>query len=235
MRIPLDHPMWSRLFGPYGQEDLSSSLRRLQISWDQQLAEDLYWERLHHQESLYPVTFAALPWIWQVMPRDVDNLCFLSHVMYCAAEGIEAAYDTARYYPKPSLADPAEQKLLDHQEAWFENSTAAFCDACLRALPLCKSDGDIADLLKGVAAAQGGKAVAEVLQLLSGGYDEEDILAFAKAAETSDLRVAAALCDAIALVSGQLAKALKDVLVLYSGVPVPHAFDQDTDTPDLFD
>ncbi len=234
MRIPLDHPMWARLFGPYGQEDLSSSLRRLQISWDQHLAQDLYWERLHHQETLYPVTFAALPWLWQAMPRDVDNLCFLSHVMYCAAEGIEAAYDTARYYPKPSLANPEEQSLLEQQEAWFEDTKPTFIDACLRTLPLCKSDYDIAHLLKGVAASQGGKAVAEVLQLLSGGYDEEDISECARKAEASDLRVAAALCEAIEPVSGKLAKALKDVFVLYSDVPVPNVFDEDTDTPDMF-
>lgn len=59
--IPLDDPVWGVLYGPYGVEDVPGALRRLSEGWDTAVAEDLFWERLHHQETLYPVTYAALP------------------------------------------------------------------------------------------------------------------------------------------------------------------------------
>ncbi len=89
MRLPLDHPAWQALYGPYGVEDMPGQLAALSDGWDADIAKDLFWERLHHQETLYPVTFAALPWLmtfgagWQGEAR-AELAGFLSHVVSCA-------------------------------------------------------------------------------------------------------------------------------------------------------
>ncbi|MEO9516423.1 MAG: hypothetical protein ABJH45_08940 [Paracoccaceae bacterium] len=71
VRIPLTDPIWSRLYGPYGFMDVPSILKSLEKSWDKDLAEDLFWEALHHQDDLYPATYATLPWLMKL----TDFIC----------------------------------------------------------------------------------------------------------------------------------------------------------------
>jgi len=88
MRIPLIDPLWTRLYGPYGVRDVAGDLRRLAVEWDKDVADVLFWERLHHQETLYPVTYAALPWLREIAREQLgtrrDVLIFLSWIVYCA-------------------------------------------------------------------------------------------------------------------------------------------------------
>lgn len=86
--IPLDAPVWERLYGPYGIDDVSDILCSFQTRWDRELAQDLFWERLHHQESVYPVTYAAVPWLFSIAPnltpeQRAELLIFLSWVIRC--------------------------------------------------------------------------------------------------------------------------------------------------------
>ncbi|MEO8530689.1 MAG: hypothetical protein ABI459_05665, partial [Deltaproteobacteria bacterium] len=119
LRLALDSPLWSRLYGPYGVGDVPKALALLSAQWDSAVATDLFWEKLHHQETLYPVTYAALPWIWEFRPKhDEDGLKtlqFLSWVIYCAlrnSEGIDNAGD--HHFVGLS------QDLADHQHTWLK-------------------------------------------------------------------------------------------------------------------
>ncbi|CUH78671.1 hypothetical protein [Tropicibacter naphthalenivorans] len=89
MKLPLDHPAWGALFGPYGVQDVPGVLRALSAEWHTDLARDLFWEKLHHQETLYPVTWAALPWLLE-MPARREVLEFASWVLYCAGYALHA-------------------------------------------------------------------------------------------------------------------------------------------------
>ena len=112
MKISLSAPIWSRLYGPYGVEDVAGGLRRLQTEWDEEVARDLYWEKLHHQETLYPVTYAALPWLWDMPscpPSEQKNrLMFFSHVIDCA---LSAGRDPSGLYQGLGL------RFEDHQQS----------------------------------------------------------------------------------------------------------------------
>ena len=89
-RLDLADPIWKRLYGCYGELDVPAELRRLAANWDEDRAGTLFFDELHHQEMLFPATWAAFPWIWRIAERDEDArascLGFLSHVVYCAAE-----------------------------------------------------------------------------------------------------------------------------------------------------
>lgn len=88
MKIPLNNPIWGRLYGPCGVQNVNKNLQKLHSASDHDVAEDLYWEKWHHQDDLYPVTCAALPWLWDMQPEDKDLntslLCFVSHAISCS-------------------------------------------------------------------------------------------------------------------------------------------------------
>lgn len=113
MLIPLADPIWARLYGPYGVQDVAGDLVSLSVSWDSALADQLFWERLHHQETLYPVTYAALPWLREIARRDPrarqDVLAFLSWVVYCAL------YPSEGREPLAGLS----LDLADHRLKWL--------------------------------------------------------------------------------------------------------------------
>lgn len=69
MKIALDDPVWNRLHSAYGVQDVAGPLRKLHDNWDSALANDLFWNKLHHQDTLYPATYAALPWLWPLVGK----------------------------------------------------------------------------------------------------------------------------------------------------------------------
>ncbi len=100
MLISLDDFIWPRLYGPYGHEDVAGALSQLARVWDGDVAQDLFWEKLHHQDTLYPATYAALPWLWKFdqeqHTKGAETLEFLSHVLACAVAqhgGVSATYN----------------------------------------------------------------------------------------------------------------------------------------------
>lgn len=110
-KLPLDAPIWTRLYGPYGLRDIPEQIAALNANWDCRAAKQLFWEELHHQDDLYPATFAALPWIWEWRGRDAEVLLFLSHVISCAHLPSGRTKDS---YRGLSL-DPA-----DHAKPWID-------------------------------------------------------------------------------------------------------------------
>ena len=90
MLIHFEDQIWTRLYGPYGHFDVRPALARLKSDWDDTVATDLFWERLFHQETLYPVTYASLPYLWKIFEELGDTqselLSFLTAVIPAATE-----------------------------------------------------------------------------------------------------------------------------------------------------
>jgi hypothetical protein len=196
-KIPLDNAIWTRLYGPYGIRDVPTMLKKLLNDWNDDLARELFWEELHHQDSLYPVTFAALPWVWemvqhkQTLPREV--LFFFSHVVCCAVEPIESccggnrqtekfrglslrASDHAHSWISPELRltenDMDNLKML---ESWFDNSASKIAQTCLSAIgPDDRSEAT--ELAKGSMALNGGENIAWAATMWSDGCTLEEIM-----------------------------------------------------------
>lgn len=181
MKIPLSDSIWTRLYGPYGLDEITHDLRQLDEAWDENLATELFWERLHHQDDLYPITFAALPWLWACAPRSpsgsLEALAFFSHVIYCATASYGTGCDgqgprgryrglslktedhRLKWIPEAEHLLDQDMTVLEKLEGWFTATMPEIADVCIRAVP--NDDRyDAAALSKGVAALHGGREVA---------------------------------------------------------------------------
>ncbi len=67
--FPFDDPAWDSATDAYGKTDTRTRLRQLFQGWDADIADDLFFSRLLHQETVYPVTFLALPHVIALAPR----------------------------------------------------------------------------------------------------------------------------------------------------------------------
>lgn len=192
MLISLTDDIWPRLYGPYGVQDVAGILKTLSHRWDETLASDLFWEMLHHQNDLYPVTFAALPWIWELPNRDPNTLIFLSHVLFCATgpwgtgcdgTGPRGTYRGLSLALRDHLDDhmPAGQRMINSDmavlaklERWFTKHAPLISQTCLGAI----SDADnyrAAQLSTGFVALNGSHRAATLLNYWADGHDEEYI------------------------------------------------------------
>ncbi|MBG6163297.1 putative sterol carrier protein [Labrenzia sp. EL_195] len=114
-----------RLYGPYGISDVAGVLTSLAIEWDDEAAKALFWEELHHQDTLYPVSYAALPWIWKIASEHDQDTCleayfFLSHFVACALssnQNLDRYAESAEKYNGLSLA------RSEHAKDWLPEET----------------------------------------------------------------------------------------------------------------
>ncbi|MBT8155533.1 hypothetical protein KMP13_17005 [Epibacterium ulvae] len=132
----MDHEIWRCLPGACGVEDVSSVLNQLLVRWDNGLAEDLFWEKLYHRETLYPVIFAALPRLWNMSETDAQArdriLPCLSHVIYCAFAEYGAGrimLDTAS-----DAIDASDGAQWNALKDWLLATVPAINTACLAAV-----------------------------------------------------------------------------------------------------
>ncbi len=120
MKIPLGDEIWDRLYGPYGNHRVDRMLITLIDSWDTTIAKKLFWEELHHQDDIYPATFASLPWLLEILPSNrqavEETYLFLSHVIQCANSDRGTGYiGTEPQGTYPGLST----KIADHQHSWI--------------------------------------------------------------------------------------------------------------------
>lgn len=235
MLIPLSDPIWTRLYGPYGVEDVPHVLARLGQGWDDDVASNLFWEMLFHQESLYPVTYAALPWLWQMIgrrePVPQDALFFLSIVLICARRGTETEAGPKSRYPSLSLKAgdhahswlPQDRRLradympvLAQLEAWLVVHEQQIAETCLNAVPD-DSDHLAAVFGAGYCSVCGSEAAGTLLQLWGDGQDLElmdEVVTLA----APDVAVLTLVMARVRLKNPRLAAFIES----YAGIEPPH-------------
>ncbi len=181
MRLPLSDPIWSRLPGAYGVQHVNTILAKLSTQWDSALAKDLFWEKLHHQGTLYPVTFAALPWIMHIWTPeddpDVETLFFVSHVVFLAAPfEFDESSDLRPELQKVSFRVPEAEELpatdqpaLRALAAWFTENATSLSEICLAAAPG-RTDREAAALAVSGCTVRGQFGAANALYMLAGGH-----------------------------------------------------------------
>jgi len=231
MQIPLSDTIWSRLYGPYGVQEVASVLERLSQRWDSALADDLFWEKLHHQDDLYPVTFAALPWLWEARPKSgppkLDALFFFSHVVDCAIRsggtgcdgtgprgrfrGLSSVLQDHRHswIPSDQWLNEDDMTLLAALEEWFSLSSGKIALTCIEAVPA-KDNWLAAALSTGFATLNGGHSTATAMKLWADGHELEAILDHIDP-DLEDWNAAVKIGDQIS----DLNKALAEFLVQY--------------------
>ncbi|WP_170157836.1 hypothetical protein [Litoreibacter meonggei] len=188
----MSDPLWSRLYGPYGIEDVSGIIAKLERGWDLVIAKDLFWEKLHHQDDLYPVTFAALPWLRKIAnakgDADLDSLLFFSHVLYCASTsggtGCDGHGPRGKYrglslhfqdhaldwIPKENHLRVEDMVVLASLEDWFAANTNGIAKACLDAITE-DDDYAAAALTTGFSCLHGSENAVTLVTLWADQHD----------------------------------------------------------------
>lgn len=65
--LNLTSEQWSILQGPFGTgEHIPQYIKQLQQQYDQDLANQLYEEHLYHQNTIYPCTYATVPYLVEI-------------------------------------------------------------------------------------------------------------------------------------------------------------------------
>ena len=208
MKIAFTDGIWSRLYGPYGNRSVNTHLKALSERWDDAVAKALFWEELHHQDDIYPATFASLPWLVELSTSGEETHLFLSHVIHCACTeggtGCDGTGPRGKYRGlSTEVADHhhswiaqrewmtiEDQPILIELEQWFSENCLEIAKRCLNSV---NSDPVVsAYAIEGFASAHGGSRVAGSTQMFAdgedvnlisrelGAYDDRDTMVVAK-------------------------------------------------------
>jgi len=227
MKIPLDDDIWSRLYGPYGIENVQSILKTLHISWDDSLAKDLFWEKLHHQDTLYPVTYASLPWLWEMTcsssRRDGKALTFFSHVCACAVANYGDLKPAERFRGLSTRTSDhhygwinerhwmreADMMTLKFLENWFSRTAVQIAQTSLEAI----GDQDrltTAVLASGFANLNGGPNAGRALIMWADGHATDWIVEELGRPTDTDLRVSQLIAGSVEKANAAMAEFLRN-------------------------
>ena len=195
MKIPFSDDIWGRLYGPYGNETVSKQLGLLSENWDDAIARDLFYEKLHHQDDIYPVTFAALPWLLDMVPATGEPIRetkrFLSHVIYCAISeggtGCDGTGPRGRYRGlSTKILDHRHEWIPQHEwlleddrpalvglEKWFSKNCREIAESCLDLVGV--DLWESAHAIEGFATIHGGERVAWTVNMVADG-EQVDVI-----------------------------------------------------------
>ena len=194
MKIDLDDPLWNRLYAPHGLAEVAGPLAALTECWDDATAQDLFWEKLHHQGDLCPVTYAALPWLWDLADLPEARaavLGFLAWVIHCAFRPEEMAgkreagerfrglsLDLAVHrqagLPEGQGLTAEDMAVLAALDGWFDTHALAMANAAARAIDG-PDPGIAAHLLLGLATLNKGHGLADAIEGFADGCPPEDL------------------------------------------------------------
>lgn len=208
MKLPLNDDLWTRLYGPYGNRSVNDLIAKLVTRWEPDVAAELLWEELHHQDDIYPATFAALPWLLEVTPKSGESFedahLFFSHVIYCACAKFEASPRGKYRGLSTDISDHhhawlSEDGWLREEdiptllklEEWFSDNVAKMAVDCLNIV-----DEDLTKAtyaLEGFAAFEGSMNVARAAQMFADGEEKSTIEQEIGLFNDTDTRVVTAL------------------------------------------
>ncbi|MEX0302878.1 MAG: hypothetical protein AB3N24_10675 [Leisingera sp.] len=192
-KIPFSHPVWTRLYGPYGNQSGPQQLQALVSEWDQHAADALYWDQLYHQQSLYPLTYAALPWLWPLAPRTTGNLYFFSHAAACAlsnSDDWDDAPDPQQrltglslvcrrhahdWIPQAQHLTSEDMGLLAGLERWFLATVPDLATAALAGIDTATTLSEIAALCDAHCSLNSCHPAFAALEMM-GGEEPDDVL-----------------------------------------------------------
>lgn len=191
MLIPLKDPIWSRLYGPYGVKDVAVALEGLSARWEKTVADTLFWERLHHQETLYPVTYAALPWLREIALRHKaarrDVLIFASWVIYCAttqevSEGeryLGLSTDLLRHHfqwiAHEQWLTESDMGLLQKLADWMDGEIPQIARDCIAEMGVETDRRTVSHLAWAPLCQWGGRLAARAVEMFTEG-EEIDVI-----------------------------------------------------------
>lgn len=99
--LQLNSELWGKLTGPYeSSEQVPELLERLMLDFDKEVFEELFQEHLYHQNTIYTVTYAAVPYLAKLALASKNRE--VRHEIYVTCGIIESCHDKTRSEPYPS-------------------------------------------------------------------------------------------------------------------------------------
>lgn len=93
--------VWGKLMGPYGTgENVPALLQQLIQNYDQEIADELFEEYLFHQNTIYTITYAVVPYLVQIACSIKDPE--VRHNLFITCGVIEASRNDNDVEPFPA-------------------------------------------------------------------------------------------------------------------------------------
>lgn len=103
--LELNSPLWEQLDGPYGQAgNVPRLLGQLQEKYAEDVKDELYWEDLFHQNTIYSATLAAVPHLADIAKLTDDPEIRLD--IYIACGQFEADRGSENEHGMPAELQP---------------------------------------------------------------------------------------------------------------------------------
>jgi hypothetical protein len=118
-----DTALWAKMDSPYGEADAVPALiEKLQQTQDPELLDEICWEHIYHQNSLYEVTFATVPYLIELCEQAIDDnfrvRAYLNlGVILCELDGEDDLLKAT--YADSQLDEAAIKSILDSYNAAF--------------------------------------------------------------------------------------------------------------------
>lgn len=175
--LTLDDRAWQYLGGPYGiDESLPEAIAGLKAAYSKELLDDIIWERIYHQNTLYENTFAAIPHLLELVVNSTDAemqldiLCSLAVLI--SEDGNPPLRDTipAEYKDNTSLT-PEQVRNIYNDYLLALQQLPALCTALLPEARAGSEEDDKTYFFAAMAVAYGQRAFARVFIQYSGGEE----------------------------------------------------------------
>jgi hypothetical protein len=99
--LQLTSVLWGNLTGPYGSgEQVPELLERLMLDFKKEVFDELFQEYLYHQNTIYTVTYAAVPYLVKLALASKNME--VRHEIYVTCGIIESCHEKASSEPYPS-------------------------------------------------------------------------------------------------------------------------------------
>ncbi len=99
--LQLTSELWGKLTGPYESgEQVPELLERLLLDFDKEVLDELFQEHLYHQNTIYTVTYATVPYLAQLALASKNTE--VRHEIYVSCGIIESCHEKATTEAYPS-------------------------------------------------------------------------------------------------------------------------------------
>lgn len=185
--LTLDDRAWKFLSGPFGiDENLPEAITELKSAYSKELLDEIIWERIYHQDTLYENTFAAIPHLLELVANGADPdtqqdiLCSLAVLISEDANPPLPDTIPAEYRNNTSLA-PEQVRSIYNDYLHALQQLPALCAALLPEARLHMPEEDKSYFFAAMAVAHGQRAFARVFIRYYGG---EEYIAHCDACDT---------------------------------------------------
>ncbi|MBW5466906.1 hypothetical protein GPJ61_03315 [Brevibacillus formosus] len=174
--LDLASPVWGKLQGPHGLSDrIPALIQHIGHDYFSEEKEELYWELLYHQNTIYPCTYAAFPYLVEIALKTEDPDILLDIFISCGI--FEASSENAPHLDVPSEFLRDQTPLLDNEtirEIYREYRHAILSltgqtESILHLARMGEHDADKRYILAADAAFRGDKDIANMLLTFSAG------------------------------------------------------------------